>query len=102
MKKPVLLALALVTLSGCGAVDTLKDGFAHSQAVSASLEKSLGAKSFVGFNWFNGTLNSVNITFQEVPNNKTLQEILSESKSAVAQEFKQNPQQIVVSFSVKP
>jgi major membrane immunogen (membrane-anchored lipoprotein) len=89
-------------LASCDAVDSMKEGFAHSQAVSSQLEKSLGVKSFVGFNWNNGALTSVNVTFQGIPQNVTLPDIVEKSKRAVAAEFKQTPRQIVVGFSVEP
>ena len=94
----ILIALAL---AACGPVDTLKEGFAHSQAVSDSLEKTLGVKSFVGFNWSNGSLDSVSVTFQGIPANVPLGDIVEKSKQAVASEFKQLPSEVVISFALK-
>jgi hypothetical protein len=54
LRSIILVALA-VAINGCDAVDSMRNGFKHSQAVSAELEKSLGLKSFVGFNWNNGS-----------------------------------------------
>ncbi|MDR0481463.1 MAG: hypothetical protein LBG66_06215 [Gallionellaceae bacterium] len=96
-----LLAL-IAALTACDAVDTMKDGFAHSQAVSATLEKELGLKSFVGFNWNNGLLTSVNVTFQGLPKDKTLDAIAEKSRQAIVQEFKQKPRQIIIAFSLAP
>ena len=53
------LVMLLATITACDAVDTMKEGFAHSQAVSDKLEKTVGLKSFVGFNWHNSSLTSV-------------------------------------------
>jgi hypothetical protein len=92
------LLLAAVTLGGCDLVDSAKEIFKHSQAVSAELEKSLGTKSFVGFNWNNGELTSVDITFEELPRNHSLQEIVDVSRSAILSEFKEKPKQFVVAF----
>ena len=97
-----LLAALPLLLFGCGPVDSLKEGFAHSQAVAADLEKSLGVKSFVGFNWNNGSLTSVNVTFQGIPPNVPLAEIAAKSKAAVTSQFKQTPKQVVVSFVIEP
>jgi hypothetical protein len=98
-----IAALALLSMmAGCGPIDSLKEGFAHSQAVSAELEKSLGLKSLVGFNWHNGSLTSVNVTFQGVPGNVPLADVVDQSKRAVIAEFKQTPKQIVVAFAVEP
>ena len=98
----VTVLVATVALSACGAVDTMKDGFAHSQAVSADLEKSLGLKSFVGFNFFNGQLASVSVTFDGIPSQKSLIDITEASKQAVTAEFKQTPRELIVSFKVHP
>jgi hypothetical protein len=102
MKAMIAAWTLLALMAGCGPVDSLKEGFAHSQAVSAELEKSLGLKSFVGFNWSNGSLTSVNVTFQGVPANVPLADVVDQSKRAVIAEFKQTPKQIVVAFAVEP
>ena len=90
----------LVLLAACDAIDTMRDGFQHSQAVSAELEKSIGLKSFVGFNWNNGSLTSVTVTFQGLPAERSLKDIAAASRAAVLKEFKQEPRQIIVAFSV--
>jgi len=92
-KRPLAaIALAIVAfcLIGCDAVDSFKNRFAHSEAVSASLEKALGEKPFVGFNWNNGSLTSVTVTFEGVPKDRTLAEIADLSRAAVLKEFKQD------------
>jgi len=102
MRCRVLSAISVaLVLSACGPVDTLKEGFAHSQAVSDSLEKSVGVKPFVGFNWSNGVLASVSVTFPGIPANATLPDIAEKSRQAIAAEFKQSPSQVVLSFSLK-
>jgi hypothetical protein len=104
--RPLNFALSLVlvalTMTGCDAVDSMRNGFEHSQAVSAQLEKSLGLKSFVGFHWNNGVLTSVTITFDEVPQDRSLPEITDLCREAVLKEFKQEPKKIIVSFSITP
>jgi hypothetical protein len=95
-----MISIALA-LAACGPIDTLKDGFGHSRAVSESLEKTLGVKSFVGFSWSNGSLDSVSVTFQGIPANEPLADIVEKSKQAVASEFKQLPSQVVISFALK-
>ena len=99
-RSAVSLLVVSVMLGGCDAVDTMKEGFGHSQAVSTRLESSLGLKSYVGFNWNNGVLNSVTITFDGVPQAPSLPEVVSKSREAVLAEFKQTPKTIVVAFSV--
>jgi hypothetical protein len=101
--KPRVLAVTtlLFALAACGPVDTLKEGFAHSQAVSADLEKSLGLKSFVGFNWSNGALQNVNVTFEGLPANVPLSDIAAKTREAIVSEFKQTPSQVVIAFALK-
>jgi len=96
----ILFLLLSLMLWGCDAVDTMKEGFAHSQAVSVELERSIGLKSYVGFNWNNGSLTSVNVTFDGIPKNKSLPEISEAAKAAVLKEFRQEPKQIVVAFKM--
>jgi hypothetical protein len=100
--RPGLIAAFIVLLAACGPIDSLKEGFAHSQAVSTRLEKSVGLKSFVGFNWSNGVLTSVNVTFQGLPAQTGLSEIADKSKQAIVEEFKQAPRQVVIAFAIEP
>jgi|SRR6516225_2125721 hypothetical protein len=94
------LAIALIC-SACGPINTMKDGFAHSQAVADSLEKALGVKAFVGFNSTNGSLDSVTVMFQGVPANVPLAEIVEKSRQTVVSEFKRAPSEVIVSFVLK-
>ena len=102
MKIALPLVFLLFAIWGCNAIDSLKSGWQHSQAVSAELEKSLGVKPLVGFNWHNGVLTSVNVTFEGIPQEKSLPEIGEVATRAVLKEFKQEPKQIVISFTIKP
>jgi hypothetical protein len=100
--RPGVIAAFIVLLAACGPIDSLKEGFAHSQAVSNQLEKSVGLKSFVGFNWSNGVLTSVNVTFQGLPAQANLADIADKSKRAIVEEFKQTPRQVVIAFAIEP
>ena len=102
LKLAVSLAFAALALLGCDAVDSLTNGLERSQAVSSELEKSLGMKPFVGFNWNNGFLTSVTVTFEGIPKDKSLVEISEASRNAVLKQFKQEPKQIVISFAITP
>lgn len=93
-----LLLLAAAALAGCDMVDTMKEGFTHSQEVAADLEKSLGAKAQVGFNWNNGVLSNVSVTFERYPQGQTFAQISAASKLAIANRFKQKPRQVVIGF----
>ena len=94
--------MLIATITACDAVDSMKEGFAHTEAVSAKLEKTVGLKPFVGFNWHNGSLTSVTVMFPGLPPDGTLSDIAAKARQAVAGEFKQTPKQIVISFSVEP
>lgn len=96
-----LLASALL-LSGCDAVSTLQDGLAQSQAVADDLEKEVGSKPYVGFNWNNGSLTAVTVNFEGIPGNKPVAEIADLARSSIKKQFKQEPLQIVLGFSIKP
>jgi hypothetical protein len=102
MRMSLAAGVLVALIAACGPLDTMKEGFAHSKAVSDELERSLGLKSFVGFNWNNGSLTSVNVTFQGIPANISLAEIAAKSKQAIAAEFKQTPKQVVIAFSIEP
>lgn len=102
MNKLFFIFALMTALAGCDAVSTMKDGFEQSQAVAADLEKMTGTKPFVGFNWQNGFLGSVTVTFEGMPQNRTLPEIAELSRGAIKRQFKQEPKQIVVGFSIKP
>jgi hypothetical protein len=100
VRKFLFFTLIGLLVVGCGAVDTMKDGFKHSQEVASDLEKSVGEQPFVGFNWMNGSLKNVSVTFQGVPADKTNQEIVSLARASIIARFKQQPEQIVISFTV--
>ncbi|WP_369933991.1 hypothetical protein [Xanthomonas tesorieronis] len=99
MRSTLLLAPLLLALTSCGAVDTMRNAYAHSQEVAADLEKSVGSKPMVGFNWANGSLVQVTVNFQGVPP-KPLEQIVQLSKSSVATRFQQAPKNVVVTFTV--
>jgi hypothetical protein len=96
------ILLSMGALVACDAWDSLRHGFEHSQAVSADLEKSLGMKSSVGFNWHNGRLTSVTVNFEGLPKDRPLEEIADHSRKAVLRHFKQEPRQLVIAFTLTP
>jgi len=100
-KIAILLVLAL-SLAGCGAVDTLFDGFKHVSAVRDDLMAATGMKPEVGFNWHNGRLNKVTVTFPHLYRDKPLTELAETVRQTVTKEFKQAPDDIVLAFSLGP
>ncbi len=102
MKRGIILLLLAFLLCACDAVSTVKDGYQQSQAVASDLEKSVGSKPFVGFNWNNGALTSVSINFEDIPKDKPVGEIAELARASIKQQFKQKPRRIVLGFSIQP
>ncbi|MEE3718351.1 hypothetical protein V2H45_16545, partial [Tumidithrix elongata RA019] len=98
-----LLALFLcLCLFGCSLFGVLQESMQQADAVSQDLEKVLGTKPFVGFNWNNGSLTSVNIQFQGFPQKeKSLEKIGEVAKKSVMTHFKSKAEQLVISFVIK-
>ncbi len=86
-------------LLGCNAADTITNGMKHTEAISKTLLEATGEKPFIGFNWSNGTLHNINIMFDKPPQKLTLAQIKQLAKTAVAAQFKQQPEQLIISFS---
>jgi hypothetical protein len=95
----VTLAFAAV-LVACGMVDTMIDGFKHVRAVESELEASVGTKPSVGFNWNNGRLLQVTVTFPQLLDAKPLRDLGETVRAAVVKEFRQTPENIVLGFSL--
>jgi hypothetical protein len=101
MLKMVPVLLVALTLAACDAVSTMTEGFQHMRAVETDLEKSIGSKPQVGFNWHSGRLTSVNVTFSGLQEGKPLRELTETVLASVTQNFKQKPEQIVVAFVLR-
>ena len=96
----IILMLSCL-LSGCYAVDTLSNGFKHGEAVSKAMLDATGEKPVVRFNAQNGTLLNVEVMFKKPPQKLSLAQIRALVKTAVASEFKQKPEVLIVSFAFK-
>jgi hypothetical protein len=96
----MLVVVGFLALAGCDAVDTIKEGINHANAVSARLQTSLGTKPAVGFNSQNGELTNVTVTFAGEPPGFPLDEIAAKTREAVRAEFKQSPKHITLSFDL--
>jgi hypothetical protein len=98
----VLAALTVaVSLVACDAVSTVTEGAQQAKAVEGELEQSLGLKPQVGFNWMNGRLRSVTVTFPRIHEAKSLRELTETVRTVVVGQFKQTPDQIVVGFVLR-
>lgn len=96
----ILILILATGLAACGPISTLVDGFKYAKAVEADLEAVTGLKPGVGFNWHNGRLASVTVVFPSLYKGKSLDELAGAVRSAVTREFKQTPDDIVLSFSL--
>ena len=95
----LVLALAL---PGCDAANTVFEGFKHAKEVESDLETSTGMRPAVGFNWNNGKLVSVTVTFPRIDDKRPLPELAETVRRAVASHFQQTPGNIVLGFSLGP
>jgi hypothetical protein len=99
LKIAAALILAL-TLAACGAVDTMTEGFKHAKAVESDLEGSTGVRPQVGFNWKNGSLVLVTVTYPRLIDSKPLRDLAEAARTAIDSEFKQTPGNIVLAFAL--
>jgi hypothetical protein len=100
MQKIIAIAVLAAGLAACSVVSTLVDGLKYAKAVEADLEAVTGLRPGVGFNWHNGRLTSVTVGFPGLYDAKPLRELAEAVRVAVGKEFKQTPEDIVLSFSL--
>jgi hypothetical protein len=100
MKKLVIVALVLC-LAGCSVVDSVKALFKQASAVAELVERSLGLKPEVTFNWHNGKLIVVRVDFPRLYLAKPLAEVSEIVRASVEKEFEQKPGAIVIGFVIK-
>ena len=101
MYRIALVVILALTFAGCEAVNTMTEGFKYAKAVEGDLEQETGVKPQVGFNWSNGRLVSVTVAFPGLYQSKPLPELAGMVRAAVSKEFKQEPESIVLAFSLK-
>jgi len=100
VRKLIALIVLSLSLAGCGVVNTLVDGFKSMKAIANDLEKVTGMKPGVDVNWKNGRLTSVKVNFPQLYEAKPLGELAEQVRVVVTEEFKQAPEQIVISFDL--
>jgi hypothetical protein len=103
MRKPAMFRLGALlifatSLAACDAFSTLTDGWRFAKAVETDLEVSTGTKPEVGYNWHNGRLKTVTVTFPRINETKPLPVLAEAVRHAVANRFKQTPDDIVLAF----
>jgi len=102
MSRYIIVLLLAISLSACDAISTLTEGFKQSQEVATDIEKMTGSKPLVGFNWNNGSLTSVTVNFKGIPKDKSISELAEIARSSIKNQFKQEPKQIVLGFTIQP
>jgi hypothetical protein len=100
MSRIATIFFLAISVAGCDAISTLTDGFKYARAVENDLQKSTGIKPQVGFNWSNGRLVTVTVTFPRLYDAKPLGQLAATVRSAVTGEFKQMPENIVLAFAI--
>jgi hypothetical protein len=100
MRKTIAIVVLGFGLAACGMISTLVDGFKYAKAVESDLEQATGVKPGVGFNWNNGRLLAVTVTFPQLLDAKPVHELAETVRAAVGKEFKQTPENIVLAFSL--
>ena len=75
----------------------------QSSAATDALEKDLGVKPSIGWRYYNGSLTSVEVTFDAGKvEGMGVGELETHVRAAVAASFKDKPQRIVIAVAVKP
>lgn len=100
IRRAVAIIVLAIGLVGCGVADLISNGLSYSRAVETDLEGATGIRPDVGFNWHNGSFQSVTVTFPRVYAGRPLGELADTVREVVAKEFKQTPDTIVLAFSL--
>jgi hypothetical protein len=100
MHKTLAIIALAAGLAACGVISTLVDGFKYAKAVESDLEQESGLRPGVGFNWHNGRLVSVTVTFPRLYDARPVRELADAVRTAVGKEFKQTPENIVLAFAL--
>jgi hypothetical protein len=100
MHKAIAIVVLAVGLAACDMISTLVNGFKYAKVVEGDLEQATGLKPEVGFNWRNGRVLSVTVTFPRLYDTKPVRELAEAVRAAVGKEFSQTPENIVLAFSL--
>jgi hypothetical protein len=101
MRKAMMIGVCACALAGCDAARTVVDGFKEARSVEDALEKSSGTRPTVGFNWSNGRLLRVSVEFPRLPPTQTFDTTAAATRGAVAQNFRQTPEELVLGFRIE-
>jgi major membrane immunogen (membrane-anchored lipoprotein) len=99
----LLVLVGTVLLAACGAFSSMAELEGQSSATADALQKDLGVKPHIGWHYYNGKLTNVNVNFDfEKVELLTVGQLESRVRAAVVSNFKDKPEQIIVSVSTKP
>src|SRR3977135_412924 len=94
--------IVAVTLAGCNFVGAMSEIQSQANAAASALEKDLGVRPLVGWNWNNGALTNVNFVFEgSKVAHLQVSQLKAKVEQAVAANFKQKPYGITISTSWK-
>jgi hypothetical protein len=100
MRKIIAIIVLATGLAACGIINTFVNGFKYSEAVAVDLEQATGLKPGVGFNWHNGRLIRVTVSFPKLYDAKPLRELAEVVRTSVTKQFKEVPADIELGFSL--
>ena len=100
MFRVAALLVFAASIAACDVFSTLTEGSKYAKAVESDLEQSTGIKPEVGFNWHNGRLDTVTVTFPLLYEARPLGEVAEAVRRSVSGQFKQTPEDIVLAFSL--
>jgi hypothetical protein len=100
MRKIIAIIVLASGLAACGLINTFVNGFKYAEAVANDLEQATGLKPGVGFNWHNGRLIRVTVSFPKLYDDKSLRELAAVVRTSVTRQFKEAPADIELSFSL--
>jgi hypothetical protein len=99
----LIIGIAALLLASCGWFNSLSELEGQSSATADALERDLGVKPKIGWQYFNGTLTSVNVTFEEGKVEGVSMGVLeTQVRAAVKANFKEPPRHIMISAVIKP
>ena len=100
MHKIAVIFIVAADLGACGVISTLVDGAKQARAVESDLQEMTGLKPQVGFNWSNGRLVTVTVTFPQLYESQPLRELAGTVRIALAKQFKQTPENVLLAFAL--
>src|SRR3954467_2806779 len=98
MFRAIAIVVLAAGLGGCGQFGKLMDGIKYVHAVESDLEQMTGVKPQVGFNWNNGRLRSVTVTFPRIFNANPVIELSDKVGAVVEKNFRAALDAIVLGF----